>query len=101
MSELIRRTGAEVERRPPERAVELAATAHRKVVVKRQELRVALSIAERTAEAPAGRNGGAPASADGDRSEGWGPARPVAQDPVNRLRPGNHRAATVPERLST
>ncbi|MET7990251.1 hypothetical protein ABZU76_05010 [Amycolatopsis sp. NPDC005232] len=51
MSELIRRTGAEVERRPLEKAVELAATAHRKVVVKRQELRVALNIAERIAEA--------------------------------------------------
>ncbi|MEV0067093.1 hypothetical protein [Amycolatopsis sp. NPDC050768] len=48
MSKLIRRTGAEVERRPLEKAVELAATAHRKVVVKRQELRVALSIAART-----------------------------------------------------
>ncbi|MEV8606917.1 hypothetical protein AB0383_02945 [Amycolatopsis sp. NPDC051373] len=51
MSELIRRTGAEVERRPLEKAVELAATAHRKVVVKRQEIRVALNIAEVTAEA--------------------------------------------------
>ncbi|MEV6895966.1 hypothetical protein [Amycolatopsis sp. NPDC051372] len=51
MSELIRRTGAEVERGPLEKAVELAATAHRKVVVKRQEIRVALNIAEVTAEA--------------------------------------------------
>ncbi|WP_432848933.1 hypothetical protein ACQPXB_48995 [Amycolatopsis sp. CA-161197] len=51
MSELIRRTDAEVERRPLEKAVELAATAHRKVVVKRQEIRVALTIAELTAEA--------------------------------------------------
>ncbi|WIX80850.1 hypothetical protein QRX50_08840 [Amycolatopsis carbonis] len=51
MTELIRRTGAEVERRPLEKAVELAATAHRKVVVKRQEIRVALNIAEVTAEA--------------------------------------------------
>ncbi|WP_326567254.1 hypothetical protein VSH64_36240 [Amycolatopsis rhabdoformis] len=50
MSELIRRSAAEVDR-PLGKAVELAAAAHRKVVVKRQEIRVALSIAEVTAEA--------------------------------------------------
>ncbi|MFI5607608.1 hypothetical protein [Amycolatopsis sp. NPDC051903] len=50
MSELVRRTESAVERGRG-KAVELAATAHRKVVAARQDLRVALSVAELRAEA--------------------------------------------------
>ncbi|QRP46180.1 hypothetical protein [Amycolatopsis sp. FDAARGOS 1241] len=50
MSELVRRSESAAEG-PLGKAVELAAAAHRKAVAARQDLRVALSVAELRAEA--------------------------------------------------